>query len=209
MGVDLSFRRKFSVEDFVQTSDERTGNRPHSREKRPPEERSFLDPSRRRVIDVDRRVGLVESLNPAILLPSAVAASRPGAASASVSAIGAASKVGGFYCETCEVLLKDSQSYFDHVNGRKHQHALGHNLKIRHSSLEQVRQRLRLGLKRPANMDVLKGLATLPASSAEEETEEMTAADGDQRVGNGDEDSVQETQEISSVFGFTGFGRQK
>jgi U4/U6.U5 tri-snRNP component SNU23 len=26
---------------------------------------------------------------------------------------------GGFYCEDCQCLLKDSSSYLDHINGKK------------------------------------------------------------------------------------------
>lgn len=49
---------------------------------------------------------------------------------------------GGFYCKTCDCLLRDSHTYLDHVNGKKHQRALGMSMKIKHSTLDEVRSRL-------------------------------------------------------------------
>ncbi|RKP26270.1 hypothetical protein SYNPS1DRAFT_14409 [Syncephalis pseudoplumigaleata] len=53
----------------------------------------------------------------------------------------------GFYCETCDCTLKDSISYLDHINGRKHQINMGQIMTVERSTLEQVRARLAL-LKR-------------------------------------------------------------
>ena len=36
-----------------------------------------------------------------------------------VSKTASLSEQGGFYCETCDTLLKDSIAYMDHINGRK------------------------------------------------------------------------------------------
>eukprot|EP01135_Chromosphaera_perkinsii_P004367 Nk52_evm18s279 gene=Nk52_evmTU18s279 len=49
---------------------------------------------------------------------------------------------GGFYCETCDSLLKDSIAYLDHINGRKHQKNLGMSMKVERSSLEEVKAKL-------------------------------------------------------------------
>jgi hypothetical protein len=38
----------------------------------------------------------------------------------------------------CNCVLRDSQSYLDHVNGKYHQRALGMNMNVEKSSLEQV-----------------------------------------------------------------------
>ncbi|MES1918948.1 zinc finger, matrin-type 2 [Bonamia ostreae] len=53
------------------------------------------------------------------------------------------SKRGGFYCESCECLLRDSHSYLDHVNGKKHQKLLGMHMRVQKSSVDQVRKKLK------------------------------------------------------------------
>ena len=54
---------------------------------------------------------------------------------------------GGFYCELCNVELKDSNSYLDHINGKKHQSLLGMSMKAERATLTQVQEKFEL-LKR-------------------------------------------------------------
>ena len=49
----------------------------------------------------------------------------------------------GYWCETCEVLMKDSQSYLDHINGRNHNRLLGMSLDVEASSAEKVAAKIR------------------------------------------------------------------
>lgn len=48
------------------------------------------------------------------------------------------SQQAGYFCSVCNCVLRDSQSYLDHVNGKYHQRALGMNMNVEKSSLEQV-----------------------------------------------------------------------
>ena len=53
---------------------------------------------------------------------------------------------GGYWCETCEVLMKDSNAYLDHLNGRTHNRLLGMSLEVKASSAKSVADRI-LALK--------------------------------------------------------------
>ena len=57
---------------------------------------------------------------------------------------------GGFYCATCDCLLKDSVAYMDHVNGRSHNRLLGMSMQVEKVSVERVIEkmnRIRKGLE--------------------------------------------------------------
>ncbi|KAF5952559.1 hypothetical protein HYC85_010503, partial [Camellia sinensis] len=48
----------------------------------------------------------------------------------------------------CECVVKDSANYLDHINGKKHQRALGMSMRVEQASLEQVQERFELLKKR-------------------------------------------------------------
>lgn len=45
----------------------------------------------------------------------------------------------GYYCSVCECILRDSQSYLDHINGKFHNRALGMSMRVERSTANDVR----------------------------------------------------------------------
>lgn len=56
---------------------------------------------------------------------------------------------GGYWCSVCECLLKDSATYLDHVNGRRHNRNLGMNMKVEKIGIDRVKEKLRSMKKEP------------------------------------------------------------
>ncbi|KAF4717775.1 zinc finger, matrin-type 2, partial [Perkinsus olseni] len=65
---------------------------------------------------------------------------------------------GGYWCEVCECLLKDSQSYLDHLNGRDHNRNMGMNMRVEKVSVDRVKEKLE-EMKKLAREKAQKGKA--------------------------------------------------
>uniref|UniRef100_A0A0N5AKS3 Matrin-type domain-containing protein n=1 Tax=Syphacia muris TaxID=451379 RepID=A0A0N5AKS3_9BILA len=53
-------------------------------------------------------------------------------------------ETGGYYCDVCDCVVKDSINFLDHINGKNHQRNMGMSMKIKRSTLEEVKQRFAL-----------------------------------------------------------------
>lgn len=60
------------------------------------------------------------------------------------------SQQAGYFCSVCECVVKDSANYLDHINGKKHQRALGMSMRVERASLQQVQDRFE-ALKRKSS----------------------------------------------------------
>ncbi|KAJ2233310.1 U4/U6.U5 snRNP associated protein [Coemansia sp. RSA 485] len=59
-----------------------------------------------------------------------------------VQASSAASGQPGFYCSVCDVTVKDSLTYLDHINGKNHQRMLNRGMKVASETVDDVLAKL-------------------------------------------------------------------
>merc|ERR1712151_625684 len=77
---------------------------------------------------------------------------------------------GGYWCSVCECLLKDSSTYLEHVNGRRHNRNLGMNMKVEKIGVDRIREKLK-GLRKEPEAIEQQDIAAL-IQAIEEEQEE-------------------------------------
>jgi U4/U6.U5 tri-snRNP component SNU23 len=101
--------------------------------------RAFLKARTAKVDGLDSKVGSVEIINPDAAATTKAAAKHDGVANKDA----AVTKSGvGWHCKVCDCFLRDSHTYLDHINGRKHQRNLGYSMRVERSTKEQLASRL-------------------------------------------------------------------
>ncbi|TNV85083.1 hypothetical protein FGO68_gene8458 [Halteria grandinella] len=83
-----------------------------------------------------------------------------------------------FFCKTCKVQLKDSNAWYDHINGKKHNQMLGMSMVVERVTVDRVKEKL-AGLKRKQESSV--GVASIEEIQRRIEEKEREDA---QRQGN-------------------------
>ena len=49
---------------------------------------------------------------------------------------------GGYHCTVCDCILRDSMTWLDHLNGKKHQRNLGMSMRVKNVGVETVKAKL-------------------------------------------------------------------
>ena len=99
-------------------------------------ERAFLQP-RKGKVDISSKIGGTEMISAEAAAKTSL--NEDGASSAKD---GVAKSGVGWHCSVCDCFLKDSMTYLDHINGRKHQRKLGFSMRVERSTKDQMLGRL-------------------------------------------------------------------
>mmetsp|Transcript_17965 Transcript_17965/g.27121 ORF Transcript_17965/g.27121 Transcript_17965/m.27121 type:complete len:251 (+) Transcript_17965:62-814(+) len=137
-----------------------------------------------------------------------------------------ADKQGGWWCEVCKCLLKDSLNYLDHINGKKHQRALGYSMRVERSTASQVRNRFKshrqkrqlaaLGAQRRRETSALEDYEQRLERQLEEEEQRKRQRKEAKEAKKREDQAQAEEEAVSSMdpemmkmMGFGGFGTSK
>jgi U4/U6.U5 tri-snRNP component SNU23 len=99
-------------------------------------QRAFLKP-RKAKVDVDSKVGTMELISAEAAAKTSINEQEGGSAKDGVTKSGV-----GWHCSVCDCFLKDSMTYLDHINGKKHQRKLGFSMRVERSTKNQMLDRL-------------------------------------------------------------------
>ncbi|KAI9099164.1 hypothetical protein K1719_024931 [Acacia pycnantha] len=193
-GVDNTFRRKFDREEYLERARERERqeeegrSRPKSKgplvQRKPLKHRDYE-------VDLESRLGKTQVVTPVAPL----------------------SQQAGYYCSVCECVVKDSANYLDHINGKKHQRALGMSMRVERASLSQVQERFEVLKKRKDVGSFTEQDLDDRILKQQQEEEERKRQRRERKKEKKREKEVEETPEtdpdVAAMMGFGGFRSSK
>lgn len=198
-GVDNTFRRKFDKEDYLERARKRLQQEEEEEEGRFRSSKSSKGPPIQRKplkhrdfeVDLDSRLGKSQIVAPVAPL----------------------NQQAGYYCSVCECVVKDSANYLDHINGKKHQRALGMSMRVERATLQQVQERFEKLKKKKSDVGFTEQEFEERIKKQEEEEEERRRLKKEKKKEKKREKAAEEEPEgdadVAALMGFGGFGSSK
>lgn len=189
-------RRKWDKEEYERLAKERLEE----------EERALLDPSDKNEPPIKRE--MLKPRDYRVDLESKLGKSQV------ITKTTPSSQQGGYYCNVCDCVVKDSINFLDHINGKKHQRNLGMSMKIERSSLSDVKKRFEMNKKKQdekkKEYDFEERMKELKEEEEKQKAYRKEKRKAQKRKAHGDfEDHTGLDPDMAAVMGFSGFGTTK
>ncbi|XP_068659857.1 uncharacterized protein [Aristolochia californica] len=194
-GVDNTNRRKFNKEEYLERArlreEQDQEGRFKSKSKGPLVQRKPLK-HRDYEVDLSSCLGKTQVVTP----------------------IAPLSQQAGYYCSVCECVVKDSANYLDHINGKKHQRALGMSMRVERASLQQVQERFEILKKRKASgsfseQDLDARILKQQQEEEERKRERRERKKEKKKEKAAEENAEEEDPDVAALMGFGGFRSYK